>query len=46
MLFIVTDCSKLFCEKNENTNAKKNGKISKNWIKFQHGNFVCERTEQ
>lgn len=46
MLFIDADCSDLICEKKENRSVKKNGKISKNWIKFQHGNFVHERTEQ
>jgi len=44
MLFIVADSSKLICEKNENRNVKKNGEISKNWIKFQCGNFVHGRT--
>lgn len=46
MLFIVTDCTEFICEKNENRNVKKNGKISKNRIKFQCGNFVHEKTEQ
>lgn len=32
--------------KEENENVKKNGKISKNCIRFQHGNFEHERTEQ